>query len=110
MPGSSQKPASLSRTSPPLDNPADSHLPLDSADNVDPETVRQERLAQLFVLETRKKNIADSETLIALARELSAEYEKPGPSKASSIEFNKVKEIEKLAKRVKQRLIEQSAQ
>jgi hypothetical protein len=107
-PAGTQKPLPLSRTAAPIDNPAgDSHFPLDSSDSPDPDTVRRERLARLFAQEARKKNIADSERLVELARQLSAEYEKPVPSEVSSNQFNKVKEIEKLAKRVKQRLTEQ---
>ena len=110
-PAGTQKPLPLSRTAAPIDNPAgDSHFPLDSSDNPDPDAVRRERLARVFAQEARKKNIVDSEKLVALARELSAEYEKPVPADVSSSQFDKVKEIEKLAKRVKQRLTEQWAQ
>jgi hypothetical protein len=107
-PAGTTRPLPVSRTAAPIDNPAgDSHFPLDSSDAPDPDTIRRERLVRLFAQEARKKNIADSEKLVALARELSAEYDKPVPAEASSNQFNKVKEIEKLAKRVKQRLTEQ---
>ena len=110
-PSGTQPQLPVSRTAIPVDNPAaDSHFPLDPADNADPQAIQRERLARLFAQEARKKNIADSEKLITLARELNAEYEKPVPAEASSNQFNKVKEIEKLAKRVQQRLTEQWAQ
>jgi hypothetical protein len=107
-PAGTQRPLPLSRTAAPIDNPAgDSHFPLEPSDDPDPDTIRRVRLARLFAQEARKKNIADSVRLVELARQLSAEYEKPVPSEVSSDQFNKVKEIEKLAKRVKQRLTEQ---
>lgn len=68
------------------------------------DAVRRQRLAQYLAMERQKKNMEDSEKLVVLARELSAEYEKPVPSEVNSSQLEKVKEIEKLAKRVKQRL------
>lgn len=106
--GGSQRPTSLSRTYSTTSDPArDSSLPFQPDTVDDPEIIRRHRLEQLFAIERQKKNMADSEKLVTLARELSADYEKPDPSEVSANQFNKVKEIEKLARRVKQRLAEQ---
>ena len=77
----------------------------DSSD-VDLETLRRERLAKAITVEYRKKNLADSEKLLALAKDLSAECSTPGSAGPGAGNMDKAKEIEKLAKRMKQRLMQ----
>jgi hypothetical protein len=103
--GGSQRPVPLSSPTIPKGNQGEySNLPPDGTNGEDMDAVRRQRLAQYLAMERQKKNMEDSEKLVVLARELSAEYEKPAPSEVNSSQLDKIKEIEKLAKRVKQRL------
>ena len=77
----------------------------DSSD-VDLETLRRQRLAKAITVEYHKKNLADSEKLLALAKELSAECSAPGSTGPGAGNIDQAKEIEKLAKRMKQRLMQ----
>lgn len=92
-------------------NPADKDLKsgnmgkLDSDNgDVDLDTLRRERFAKAITIEYQKKNRADSARLVELAKDLSAEYSMPGSTGPGAEDLNKAKEIEKLAKRMKQRL------
>ena len=76
------------------------------SNDVDLETLRRQRLAKAITAEYQKKNLADSEKLLALAKDLSAECSEPGSAGPGAGDMDKAKEIEKLAKRMKQRLIQ----
>lgn len=84
---------------------SNSYTPFDAPNTQDPDYARRQRLTRLFAEDRLKKNTADSEKLLNLAKELNDEYAKPVPASVTDSQLNKVKEIEKLAKRVKQRLV-----
>ena len=94
-------------------NPADNDVKLgnmgkpDSDDSdVDLETLRRERFTKAITIEFHKKNIADSRKLLELAKDLSIEFGATNSPAPAAGDVNKAKEIEKLAKQVKQRLIQ----
>jgi hypothetical protein len=79
----------------------------DPDDNgVDLDTLRRERFARAITIEFHKKNIADSQKLLELAKDLSTEFGATDSPAPAAGDLNKAKEIEKLAKQVKQRLIQ----
>lgn len=92
-------------------NPADNSIKsgnmgkpdLDNSDT-DLDTLRRERFTKAISLEYQKKNRADSARLVELAKDLNEEYSTPGSTGSGADDLNKAKEIEKLAKRMKQRL------
>ena len=90
------------------DNINSGHMgtPDTDSNDVDLETLRRQRLAKVIAAEYQKKNLADSEKLLALAKDLSAECSAPGSAGPGAGDMDKAKEIEKLAKRMKQRLIQ----
>jgi hypothetical protein len=71
------------------------------AGNRDSDAARRQILVSAA---TRKKNAADADRLVALAQELSSISEAPNRVAPSAEEVKKVEEIEKLARRVKERL------
>lgn len=64
---------------------------------------RREKLALYFSAQFQIKNVADTNRLLRLARELNADSEKAG-TLPTAAEIRKVEEIEKLARRVRERL------
>jgi hypothetical protein len=77
----------------PAANPAD-----------DPQVIQQQRLRAYLAAESRKKNAVDTDRLLALAKDLNARSEKPAQASPTLADVKEVEEIEKLAKRVKNRL------
>lgn len=61
------------------------------------------RLALYFSAQYQRQNVADTNRLVNLARELTATSERSG-NLPTGAEMKKVQEIEKLARRVRQRL------
>ena len=59
---------------------------------------------QLLLVQFQKKNLKDAERLLALAKELDSTSATPNRTKPTAEEVKKVEEIEKIAKRVKDRL------
>jgi hypothetical protein len=102
----SPRPTSSGATTTPNSQVGMNSYPFDVTTIEDPEVARRRRLEEMFGAERQRQNMADSARLVALARQLNAEYEKPVPPEMSDSQFNTVKEIEKLAKRVKRRLEE----
>jgi hypothetical protein len=86
-------------------------LPADSVGMSSVEMARRAQLARVFAAERNKQNAADVTKLLALAKSLNDDFAgaglgaSPGASSASSAEdqIRKLKEIEKLAGRVKHR-------
>lgn len=64
---------------------------------------QREKLVLYFTAQFQKKNVADTNRLVTLARELSVASDKTGRVPTSA-EVKKVEEIAKLAKRVRERL------
>lgn len=64
---------------------------------------RRDKLSLYFAAQFQKKNAADTNRLVSLARELNATSEKAG-NILTAAEIKKAGEIEKLAKRVRERL------
>jgi hypothetical protein len=94
-------------------NPADNEIksgnmgkPDSDNNDVDLDTLRRERFAKAITIEFHKKNIADSQKLFELAKDLSTEFGATDSHTPAAGDLNKAKEIEKLAKQVKQRLIQ----
>ena len=106
-PSESPRPTASTATTTPNSQVGMNSYPFDVTTIEDPDTARRRHLEEMFGAQRHRENMADSARLVALARQLNAEYEKPVPSEVSDSQFNTVKEIEKLAKRVKRRLEEQ---
>ena len=81
---------------------AGSYDPFASVVPGDIDAGRRQRLFIYFNAQTQKKNTADADRLLVLARELNGGSE---ASKGTVAELKKVEEIEKLAKRVRERLV-----
>jgi hypothetical protein len=76
-------------------------LPIGGGNSTDAARLQRQ---QLLFAEFQKKNLADTERLLSLAKELSSAADVPNRGVPSAEEVKKVEEIEKLAKRVKDRL------
>jgi hypothetical protein len=94
-------------------NPADNDMksgsmgrPDSDTPDADLDTLRRERFAKAITIEFHKKNIADSQRLLELAKALSTEFGATDSPLPATGDLNKAKEIEKLARQVKQRLIQ----
>jgi hypothetical protein len=70
----------------------------------DSDEVQRQRTRAYFAAQYRKKNTADTLRLLALARDLSSRSTEPGQAAPTLSDIREIEEIEKLAKRVKNRL------
>jgi hypothetical protein len=78
--------------------------PLDAVSESDPEAAKREKLAAYFAAMDRKRNIADTEKLVALARELTSATEGTNGNLPTAGDLKRVEAIEKLARRVMDRM------
>jgi hypothetical protein len=82
---------------------ASRYSPFETDLTMDMTDARREKLALYFTAQFQKKNVADTNRLVTLARELNAATEKTG-NPPTAEEIKKVEEIAKLARRVRERL------
>ncbi len=78
-------------------------MPFATSLTMDMGDARREKLVLYFCAQYQRQNVADTDRLVSLARELSAASEKPGDT-LTTAEMKKVEKIEKLARRVRERL------